>query len=139
LNGGHISLAKSSLGELELIAGHALPDHEAREDFARSLIQSGLAEHVAVTLGHLEALLVSANTTLHLPAINVDVKSAVGAGASFLGAMTYALAAGQSKEAAFDLDVAAGTAAVLTPGTDLCHKANVDPMLEKIESAKQNR
>jgi 6-phosphofructokinase 2 len=139
LNGGHIFLAKPSLGELESIAGHALPDHEAREDFARSLIQSGQAEHVAVTLGHLGALLVSANTTLHLPAINVDVKSAVGAGDSFLGAMTYALAAGQGMDAAFDLGVAAGTAAVLTPGTDLCHKADVDHMLEKIESAKQNR
>jgi 6-phosphofructokinase 2 len=132
LKGGHIFLAKPSLGELESIAGHALPDFDARAAFARSLVQSGQADHVAVTLGHLGAMLVSAATTLRLPAIEVEVRSAVGAGDSFLGAMTYALAAGQSVEDAFRLGVAAGTAAVLTPGTDLCHKADVERMLEKI-------
>jgi 6-phosphofructokinase 2 len=129
LQGGHIFLAKPSLGELESIAGHSLPDQKTRADFARSLVQSIQAKHIAVTLGHLGAILVSANQTLHLPAIDVDVKSAVGAGDSFLGAMTYALAAGQTMDEAFRLGVAAGTAAVLTPGTDLCHKANIEQML----------
>jgi 6-phosphofructokinase 2 len=135
LKGGHIFLAKPSLGELESIAGHPLPDHNARAAFARSLVKAGQAEHIAITLGYLGAILVSAEQILHLPAIDVAVKSAVGAGDSFLGAMTYALAAGQSIEDAFRLGVAAGTAAVLTPGTDLCHKADVERMLEKIGSA----
>ncbi len=132
LLGGHIFLAKPSLGELESIAGHTLPDQQAREAFARALVQSGQAEHVAVTLGHLGAMLVSAEQTQHLPAIKVDVRSAVGAGDSFLGAMTYALAAGQTMDQAFRLGVAAGTAAVLSPGTGLCHKADVEQLLTQI-------
>jgi 6-phosphofructokinase 2 len=135
LKGAHIFLAKPSLGELESIAGHALPDQEARADFARSLVLSGQAEHIAVTLGHLGAILISATETLHLPAIDVDVKSAVGAGDSFLGAMTYALAAGQTMKEAFRLGVAAGTAAVLTPGTDLCQKVDVERMLQLVVKA----
>jgi 6-phosphofructokinase 2 len=139
LQGGHIFLAKPSLGELESIAGHPLPDHEARAGFARSLVLSGQAEHIAVTLGHLGAILFSATETLHLPAIDVDVKSAVGAGDSFLGAMTYALAAGKTMEDAFRLGVAAGTAAVLTPGTDLCHKADVERMLQLVGQTEASR
>jgi 6-phosphofructokinase 2 len=131
LKSGRIFLAKPSLGELESIVGRPLPDCAARADFARSLVLSGQAEHIAVTLGHLGAMLISAPETLHLPAIDVDVKSAVGAGDSFLGAMTYALAADQTMEDAFRLGVAAGTAAVLTPGTDLCHTADVERMLAK--------
>ena len=132
LNGGHLFLVKPSLGELETIAGHSLSDNEARAAFARSLIASGRVEHVAITLGHLGAILVSTERTLHLPAINVEVKSAVGAGDSFLGAMTYALAAGQGIDDAFRLGLAAGTATVLTPGTGLCEKAEVERMLRQI-------
>jgi 6-phosphofructokinase 2 len=139
LNGGRIFLVKPSLGELESIAGHPLPNQEARADFARSLILSGQADYIAVTLGHLGAILISADATLHLPAIDVDVKSAVGAGDSFLGAMTYALAAGQAMEDAFRLGVAAGTAAVLTPGTDLCHKADIERMLQLVGQAQTSR
>jgi 6-phosphofructokinase 2 len=139
LKGGHIFLAKPSLGELESVAGHPLPNQETRIDFARSLVLSGQAEYVAVTLGHLGAILISADATLHLPAIDVDVKSAVGAGDSFLGAMTYALAAGQTIEDAFRLGVAAGTAAVLTPGTDLCHKADVERMLKLVGKANTSK
>jgi 6-phosphofructokinase 2 len=132
LKGGHVFLAKPSLGELESIAGHPLPDHGARIEFARSIIRARQAEHVAVTLGHLGAVLVSSEGSLELPAIDVEVKSAVGAGDSFLGAMAYALAAGQSMEDAFRLGIAAGTAAVLTPGTDLCHKADVERMFKMV-------
>lgn len=134
LQGSHIFLVKPSLGELESVAGHALPDNEARVAFARTLITSGQVEHVAITLGHLGAILVSAEKTLHLPAINVEVKSAVGAGDSFLGATTHALAGGKSTEDAFRLGLAAGTAAVLTPGTGLCHKEDIERMLARIPS-----
>ncbi len=134
LNGGHVHLVKPSLGELESIAGHPLPDNDARAAFAETLVQSGQAEHVAVTLGHLGAMLVSTDKMVHLPAIDVEVRSAVGAGDSFLGAMAYALAAGQGMDDAFRLGLAAGTAAVLTPGTDLCHTADVERMLVRLGS-----
>ena len=71
------------------------------------------------------ALLASADGVLRLPAIHVRVRSAVGAGDSFLGAMTWALWEGKTPEEAFRLGVVAGAAAVMTPGTQLCRREDV--------------
>jgi fructose-1-phosphate kinase PfkB-like protein len=60
-------------------------------------------------------------------------KSAVGAGDSFLAAMTLGLAQGRSSEDAFVLAVAAGTAAVLTMGTELCRREDVERIYEEIK------
>lgn len=99
---------------------------------ARGIIERGEALHVAVSMGHEGALLVNADGALHLPAIPVDVRSAVGAGDSFVAAMVHAFAIGSDVEDAFRLGVAAGTAAVMTPGTDLCHRADVERLFERI-------
>ena len=55
--------------------------------------------------------------------------SAVGAGDSFLGGMVWALAAGQPIEQAFRVGVAAGSAAVMSPGTELCSEVEVMRLL----------
>jgi 6-phosphofructokinase 2 len=46
--------------------------------------------------------------------------------------MTFGLAAGWDSGRAFRLGIAAGTAAVLTPGTDLCHRADVERLAATI-------
>jgi 6-phosphofructokinase 2 len=56
----------------------------------------------------------------------VDVKSAVGAGDSFVGGITVGLARGLPVDSAFALGVAAGTAAVLTAGSELCRREDVE-------------
>jgi 6-phosphofructokinase 2 len=60
------------------------------------------------------------------------VLSAVGAGDSFLGAMVSRLATGHPLEDAFRYAVAAGAAAVLTPGTALCDRADVERLLPQV-------
>jgi 6-phosphofructokinase 2 len=132
LEGGGIFLVKPSRGELEQFAGRTLADDAALLDVARGIVRSGHAEHVAVTLGYLGAILVSPEGELRLPAIEVEVRSAVGAGDSFLGAATFALTSGQSIEAAFRLGLAAGTAAVMTPGTGLCHREDIEALRQKL-------
>ena len=132
LEAGGIYLVKPSRGELEQYTGYTLTDDDALTDAALQIVRSGLAGHVAVTLGHRGALLVSEQGKTRLPAIEVDVRSAVGAGDSFLGAATYALAAGQSIEQAFRLGLAARTAAVMSPGTGLCQSADVERLLGEI-------
>ena len=76
-------------------------------------------------MGAQGAMLVSANGVLRLPARHVSTRSAVGAGDSFLGAMVWALAEGWTEDKAFKLGIAAGAAAALTPGTELCRKEDV--------------
>src|SRR6185437_12669338 len=73
--------------------------------------------------------------------------SAVGAGDSFLGALTYGLASGARLDDAFRLAVAAGAAALLNPGTELCRpcdvkrlaggnrKARIEPVKRKQQAA----
>ena len=109
LAAGGLRLAKPSLGELEAFAGRKL-DSEAE---------------IAAAAG---AILVEAAGSLTLPAIPAEARSAVGAGDSFVAGMTHALAAGWDSHRAFRLGIAAGTAAVLTPGTDLCHRADIARM-----------
>lgn len=123
---GGVRLVKPSLGEMEQFAGHPLQDQDQIIAAAQAVVASGGAELVAVSMGHRGALLVEAGQVLVLPAIPVEARSAVGAGDSFVAAMTFGLAAGWDSGRAFRLGIAAGTAAVLTPGTDLCHRADVE-------------
>lgn len=132
VRGGGLYLIKPSIGELRQLTGKALTDDSAIEQAAREIVDSGKAEHVAVTMGHEGALLASRAGTWRLPAIPVEAKSAVGAGDSFLAAMVFALGCEQDPLDAFRLGIAAGTAAVLTPGTDLCHRADVERMLKLV-------
>ena len=71
------------------------------------------------------ALLASAAGVLRLPATHVRVRSAVGAGDSFLGAMVWAMSNGKPPEEAFRLGIAAGAAAAMTPGTQLCRREDI--------------
>jgi 6-phosphofructokinase 2 len=128
LAAGGLRLVKPSLGELEAFAGRMLDSEAEIVAVAREIVRSGGAESVAVSMGHRGAILVEAAGSLALPAIPAEARSAVGAGDSFVAGMTHALAAGWDSHRAFRLGIAAGTAAVLTPGTDLCHRADIARM-----------
>ena len=126
LAGGGIFVLKPSLGELQHLVGRQLVNIEAIAIAAGDIIRSGQAEYVAVTMGHEGALLAHRTGILHSPALPVEARSAVGAGDSFLAAMIFALAADRSPVDAFRYGMAAGAAAVQTPGTDLCHREEVE-------------
>ena len=71
-------------------------------------------------------MLVTAQAAIRKPALDVVAKSAVGAGDSFVAAMTLALAQGRDEQDAFAYGMAAGAAAVLSPGTGLCRREDVE-------------
>lgn len=135
LNGGDIFLVKPSRGEMEKLVGRPLPTISDIENAARTLIKAGQCRNVAVTMGHEGALLVHKDGAFGLPALPVKANSAVGAGDSFVGGMVFALASGKNIEEAFRLGVAAATATVLSPGTDLCQKSHVDRLLQQVPPA----
>jgi 6-phosphofructokinase 2 len=88
-------------------------------------VDAGKVQMVAVTLGADGAMLVTAEGVLRRKAIDVPVRSAVGAGDSFLGAMVWAMTEGWPTKDAFRLAMAAGAAATSNPGTTLCRKQDV--------------
>ncbi|HEY0836037.1 MAG TPA: 1-phosphofructokinase family hexose kinase [Azospirillum sp.] len=133
---GHgVHLAKPSVGELEQAVGRSLRDPQSLEAAARELVASGGAEILAVSLGAEGALLATASGVARLRAPEVAVKSAVGAGDSFVGAMTLALIQGRSPDDALALAVAAGTATAMTPGTQLCRRTDVDALYQRLRPA----
>ena len=126
---GGLFLVKPSRGELEQFAGQAL-DEDGIRKVAMDLVARGRAEAVAVTLGPDGAVLATAAGVVRREAIHVRVRSAVGAGDSFVGAMVWALAHGHPMERAFRLGMAAGAAAAMTPGTELCNRDDVFRLCE---------
>lgn len=120
----HVFLVKPSLGELEGLVGRKL-DHESVGPAAQEVIHRGAAQYIAVTLGADGAVLVSADSITRVPAIKVAVQSAVGAGDSFVAGMTWSLSEGRDIVDAFRLGMAAGAAAVMTSGTELCRQADI--------------
>ncbi|MCB4858763.1 1-phosphofructokinase family hexose kinase [Sphingobium sp. PNB] len=126
LAAGGILLVKPSLGELQQLVGRSLADRSDIATAASDIVHKDQAQYVAVTMGHEGGLLAQRSGVLWLPAVPVEAKSAVGAGDSFLAAMTFALACGRDPMDAFRYGIAAGAAAVLTPGTDLCHRDEVE-------------
>jgi 6-phosphofructokinase 2 len=124
LDGGGLFLVKPSWGELESYAGRRL-DEDGLRHVAMDLVARKHAAAVAVTLGQDGALLATAEGIIREPAIHVRVRSAVGSGDSFLAAMVWALSEDHPIEKAFRLGMAAGAAAAMTPGTELCRRDDV--------------
>ena len=122
--GQGLALIKPSLGEFEALVGRKLEGTEELEQAAVAMVRAGAALRIAVTRGHLGAMLATAVGALHLPAIEVAARSAVGAGDSFTGAMVLALARGASDADAFAWGMAGGAAAVMHTGT--AHPARAD-------------
>ena len=101
----------------------------------RSLIARGCAEIVVLSLGAEGALYAYGERLERLRSPQVPVVSAVGAGDSMLGAIVQALADGRSVDAAVRQGIAAGAATVMRTGTELCHREDVQRLLEALERA----
>lgn len=134
---GGVSLFKPSIGELRQLTGSDLESLDEIRAAADDIVRRGHAEIVTVTMGHRGALLSTAEHSLYLPGLPVKARSAVGAGDSFVAAMVFKLAAGAGAEEAFRFGMAAGTAAVCTPGTELCHPQDIDRYLKQTTQAAQ--
>ena len=121
-----VYLIKPNLREFCELTGAPLDDEETWLPACRELITTGKAEIVALTLGHRGALLAGHDFAWRAPALPIKPVSTVGAGDCFVGAMVWALAGGADMKNAFRYGVAAGSAALLTPGTGLCTREDVE-------------
>lgn len=124
-------LIKPNEHEFARLVGRPLPDEGALIHAARTVIREGV-QVVAITLGRKGAVIVTQETALHVTSPDVDVKSKVGAGDSFLAGFALALSQGQSLEAAVRLGTAAGAAAVMHEGTQLCRREDVERLVDQI-------
>lgn len=107
---------------------------ETPQSIARELVQQKHADAVVVTLGAKGAFFTSDADEGQISAPHVDVRSPVGAGDSFVAALTFGLANDWPLRKACMHGVAAAAAAVTTPATELCHRADVERLFEQMDS-----
>jgi len=107
----------------ELLGGDA---DGAAHALAAQLIERGLCEAAIVTLGERGAIVATAGRTIEIRPPHVEVKSGVGAGDSFVGALVFGLANDWGIEEAARYGVATAAAAVTTEATELCKRDTVN-------------
>ena len=127
-----VALIKPNLAELSDLVGAPLDSESAQLGACRKLTSDGSVQAVALTLGDQGSLLVTAEKALRALPLAIEAVSTVGAGDSFLGGLVAALASGESLQRAFRVAVAAGSAAVLSPGTELCRAEDVQRLLPQV-------
>ncbi len=124
-------LLKPSISELESYAGHSL-DKAGASEVALDLIAKRAAQHIALTLGEEGAILFSSDGAHHMPALKIEVQSAVGAGDSFVGGMVYKLMEGADIMDAFKYGMVVGAASAMTAGTELCHMEDIQRLQRQL-------
>jgi 6-phosphofructokinase 2 len=128
-----VYLIKPSLRELCEAVGEPLESETAWIRACTGLVKDLRTEIVALTLGHRGALLVTCDRVIRAEPPPITLLSSVGAGDSFLGAMVWGLAAGYDLAHVLRLGVAAGSSAVLNPGTELAHPDDTRRLVDAVK------
>lgn len=134
-----VYLIKPNARELGEATGRELSDDEQIERAAREIVERGGAEVVIVSLGRGGALLVTADGIERFSAPSVPVRSKVGAGDSLVGGLVTALDQGRRLEEAASLGVAAGAAAFMTEGTELCRREDTERLARSVRRQELSR
>jgi len=124
--GRGIYLLKPSLRELGDLVGREIHSEGEQELAARDIIEQGRSEIVVVSLGDQGALLVTAEGAERFAAIPVEARGSVGAGDSMLAGIVVSLCRGLELGEAVRYGMAAGAAALLGSGTELCRRSDVE-------------
>lgn len=111
-------LIKPNIHELERLLDQKISSVEEIVKCSRIIMDKYRINIVAVSMGEKGALFLNKETAIFAKGITVDVKSTVGAGDSMVAALAYAIDEGYAFEKAVTLAVAAGTANVMTCGTE---------------------
>jgi 6-phosphofructokinase 2 len=127
-----VFLIKPNLREFAELTGQELQDELQKERLAQELVANQKSEVVVVSLGAAGVLVATAEGAERVRAPLVPIKSKVGAGDSTVAGMVFALSRGQSWREAVRFGVAAGAAAVMTPGTELCRREDTERLYEQI-------
>ncbi len=128
-----VYLVKLSASELSELFGMPFDIRADQIKACRALIEKRYAEVVALTLGEQGAILITSDQVLRARALPIEPRSVVGAGDSFLGAMIWALNGEHTLDDAFRYGIAAGSAALLVAGTELCQPDDIARLVKHVQ------
>jgi 6-phosphofructokinase 2 len=129
-----VYLLKPNMRELRALADHEIKDELEQERVVTEIIRKGGSELVVVSLGTAGALMASKEGCERLRAPTVPIQSKVGAGDSMVAGIVLSLAQGKSPRDAVRFGVAAGAAAAMTPGTELCRREDTERLYRHMVS-----
>lgn len=128
-------LIKPNLRELASLVGKEWIDKSEVVSTARQVIAEGGCKAMAVSMGADGAMLIIDNEIHQACAPKAEVLSTVGAGDSMVAGMLAALTKGWSWKEVLQYGVAAGSAATLHMGTELCKLEDTERIFAQM---KQN-
>ena len=123
---------KPNIYELSRLAERELQTESEILGFCEQIHRKGIA-YIIVSRGKAGLLLSSVEQRIKAVAPPVEVDSTVGAGDSVVGGFVLAHSRGKDLADCMRLACAAGTATAQTPGTELCHRADVEAILHRVE------
>lgn len=135
-NGPALHTLRMDMEEALASSGVALSTPKQFADYGASLIARGVAEHIVIGMGPRGSVGVSAEERIFCGRPVEKPLSAVGAGDSFVGAMTLARARGETFERALAHGTAAAASAVVSPGTELCDAETAAAFLTEVETVR---
>ena len=127
-----VYLIKPNRSELAALAGRNNLQVVDIVQEARKIIKNKKCEIIVVSLNAAGAVLITKDKNIKITPPKVEVKSTVGAGDSMVAGIVLALSRHYNIETAVEYGIACGTAATLHPGTELCHKEDVEMLLMQI-------
>ena len=129
-----VYMIKPNIGEFRKLAGKNINEESQIKAEARNMVKDGHCQVLVISFGAAGALMVTKDNSLHIRPPAVPIVSKVGAGDSMVAGIVYHLARGKPLKESVMFGVAAGTAAVMTPGTQLCRKQDTQRLFETMIS-----
>jgi 6-phosphofructokinase 2 len=127
-----VFLLKPNMRELGSITNENLSTEAGQEKALRSLIDEGRCELIVLSLGAAGVLMATSDGVERVRAPTVPINSRVGAGDSMVAGILTGLCRGYPLPKAVRLGVAAGSAAVMTPGTQLCRRKETEELFDEM-------
>lgn len=126
-----VYMVKPNLVELENIVGEKLKTRKDMLKASYTLLDLG-AKNVLLSLGREGAILTDGSESYFCKSATVAINSTVGAGDSMVAAASVMIEQNASKKEILKNAVAAGTASITTPGTNLFYRDKFEEIYSKI-------
>lgn len=130
-------LIKPNRYELQLMTGRELASLSDIRSAALSMVETGVSV-VAVSLGAEGALITNGEESLFARALDIPVRSTVGAGDSMVAGMTAGFHDRAPLERAFRMGVAASAAACMTEGTRTFNLSDYEALFSRVAVERIN-
>ena len=131
-----VYLIKPNLDEFTSLLDEELHSENQIIQGAKKIINEGKCEVIVNSTGAAGTIFVTKHDAHHIYAPLVPINSRIGAGDCMVAGITLKLAEEESLDHAIRYGVASGTAAVMTPGTELCRKQDTERLFEELVDKK---